>query len=352
MPVTVAARKAGNVIIKAADLDREVAPGDILALAEAVAEEDGVPALSEQTLLELRSPVHPVLHLLAVDDGQLVGYAQLDPGTTSDQGAPADQGAASGEQGVAGTPGDQGDGAADGGRHGDRAADGGPDGTGASAELAVHPARRRRGVGRELLDAVRAASPGVSVWAHGNLPGAQALAAAAGMRVVRELLQMAAPLGPLAAATTPGHPGVTVRPFQVGRDEEAWVALNARAFAHHPEQGRMSVADLRAREAEDWFDPALLWLAFPADGPGSAPIASMWVKVLPGEASGEIYALGVDPDAQGRGLGGMLTHRAMTELARRGLRSATLYVEGDNAAALRTYQKEGFRCVSIDVQYR
>ncbi|GAA1638349.1 mycothiol synthase [Georgenia ruanii] len=278
---------------------------DVLTLAEDVAREDGVPALSEQTLLELRHPVRPVRHfLVADDDGRLAGYAQLDPGPS------------------------------------------------ASAELAVAPAARRQGVGRALLDAVRAAAPQAAIWAHGNLTGAQALAASAGLRVVRELLQMSAPLGPLDGAALPGHPAVTVRTFTPGRDEQDWVTLNARAFAHHPEQGRMSVADLQAREAEDWFDPTLLWLAYPTGAPDAAPAASMWVKVVPGESSGEIYALGVDPGAQGQGLGGMLTRRAMVELARRGLRSATLYVEGDNDAALRTYQKEGFRCVAIDVQYR
>ena len=44
--------------------------------------------------------------------------------------------------------------------------------------------------------------------------------------------------------------GVGVRSFVVGQDEEAWVALNARAFADHPEQGRLTVADLRLRAGE------------------------------------------------------------------------------------------------------
>ncbi|TRW43988.1 mycothiol synthase [Georgenia yuyongxinii] len=284
----------------------DVAALDILDLADQVARADGVEALSEQTVLELRTPVRPVRHFLAHDDGGgLVGYAQLDPG----------------------------------------------EGDEASAELAVVPLARRRGVGRALLDAVRAAAPGVSVWAHGNLTGAQALAASAGMSVARELLQMSAPLGPV-DATVPRHPGVVVQTFEPDRDEDDWVTLNARAFATHPEQGRMTVADLRAREAEAWFDPTLLWLVRPVTAPDGAPLASMWVKVVPGERSGEIYALGVDPAAQGQGLGGMLTRRALAELHRRGLSRATLYVEGDNAAALRTYQREGFHCVAIDVQYR
>ncbi|MHB1065257.1 MAG: mycothiol synthase, partial [Georgenia sp.] len=248
------------MIVEVARLGEQVAPEQVLELARAVEREDDVAALSEQTLLEVRRPTRTVEHVLAIEDGVLVGYAQVDRGVE------------------------------------------------ASAELAVHPRHRRRGVGRALLDAVRRAGP-VSVWAHGNLSDAQALAAGAGMRVVRELMQMSAPLGPTDAP--PHHPGVTVRAFEPGRDEDAWVALNARAFAHHPEQGRMTAEDLRAREAEDWFDPALLWLAFDEDP--TTPTAAMWIKVLPGSDEGEIYALGVDPDAQGRGLGRMLTRRAVAE---------------------------------------
>ena len=295
----------------------------VLALAEAVTAADGVAALSEQPLLDLRTPVRPVRHLLVRGpDGEgLLAYAQIDA-------------------------------------------------EGTSAELAVHPEHRRRGLGRAVLDAVRAAAPGVAVWAHGDLPGARALAAAAGMERVRELLQLGLDLperpadlperhvvaagegaGPREATFSADEgAGPRVRTFRVGEDEEAWVRQNARAFADHPEQGRMTVEDLRARESEDWFDPSLLWLV-PSDD-GARVLASMWVKVVPGEDSGEIYVLGVDPDAQGRGLGSALTTRALDEMSRRGLRRATLYVEGDNVAARRTYEKQGFRRVATDVQYR
>lgn len=269
----------------------------VLALAERATAADGVAALSEQTLLELRAPVRDVHHLLAHADGRVVGYAQVD---------------------------------------------------GPSAELVVAPEHRRHGWGRRLLDAVRDLAPGVAVWAHGNLPAAQALAHAAGMTLVRELWQMAAPVRPTAVPAPPA--GVTARTFVPGEDDDAWVRLNARAFAAHPEQGRMTVADLRARQAEDWFDPTLLWLAVPDDG--GAPVASMWVKVLPGEDGGEIYALGVDPDHQGRGLGSWLTAVALAEMARRGLATATLYVEGDNAPAIATYRRAGFVRTAVDVQYR
>jgi mycothiol synthase len=140
---------------------------------------------------------------------------------------------------------------------------------------------------------------------------------------------------------------VTVRAFEPGRDEDAWLRVNARAFAHHPEQGRLTRADLDDRTAEEWFDPAGLLLA-EQDG---RLLASGWTKVVPGEDAGEIYALGVDPDAQGRGLGRLLTALMLDHLAARGLHAVLLYTEGDNHPAIRVYQGAGFERSAVDVVY-
>lgn len=265
---------------------------------------DGVAAVSEAFALAL-GPARPgVAHLLRRDDdGLLVGYAQV-----------ASAGAGS-----------------------------------ASGELVVDPAARRQGHGRALLDAALGAGLR-SVWAHGDLPPARALAAAAGLRRTRSLHLMSRPLTAADRADPALPAGYSVRAFEPGRDDEDWVRLNAAAFASHPEQGRLTVEDLHERTAQPWFDAAGLLLV-ERDG---RVVAFHWTKVEPDTApagSGEVYAVGVDPAEQGRGLGRPLTGLGLAHLARRGLAEVRLYVDGDNVPARRTYAGLGFADLAVDAQY-
>ncbi|GDY32172.1 mycothiol acetyltransferase [Gandjariella thermophila] len=225
------------------------------------------------------------------------------------------------------------------------------------AELAVHPELRRRGVGAALLAAlVERVAPGESdaerlrVWAHGTLPGAARLAERAGLRKVRELLRMRRLLDDtLPEAPLPG--GVRLRTFVPGRDESAVVYVNHRAFAWHPEQSAMTVEDLRRREGESWFDPNGFLLAVDAD---DRLLGFHWTKVHPdvgGEPFGEVYVVGVDPDAQGGGLGRSLTVAGLRHLRDIGQRQVMLYVEGDNAPAVAVYIRLGFRVWDVDTQF-
>jgi mycothiol synthase len=143
--------------------------------------------------------------------------------------------------------------------------------------------------------------------------------------------------------------GVTVRTFVPGQDEDAWRRVNARAFARHPEQGRISDADLRAREREPWFDPAGFLLA----ERDRVLLGFVWTKVHPAgehgpEPVGELYVVGVDPDAQGLGLGGALTTAGIDHLRSRGLTDVILYTDSDNAVAVHTYERRGFRVEAVD----
>ncbi|WP_324278474.1 GNAT family N-acetyltransferase [Blastococcus brunescens] len=67
---------------------------------------------------------------------------------------------------------------------------------------------------------------------------------------------------------------------------------------------------------------------------------------------GEIYVLGIDPDAQGMRLGRALTDLGLAHLRERGLGQVLLYVEEDNEAAVRLYEGRGFTRFAVDVSWR
>jgi len=202
------------------------------------------------------------------------------------------------------------------------------------------------------------------VWAYGDLPGAAAVADRLGLVRGRVLLQMR-------RTTTPGQdvpppeyrlpPGVRLRTFVPGQDEEAFLAVNARAFAWHPEQGRLDLAGLQGEMAQEWFDPAGFFLAVTTDDEPERVLGFHWTKVHPADPNpgrdgaagpiGEIYVLGVDPEAGIRGLGTPLTEIGLDHLRRRGLETVMLYVEGDNDRARRLYERFGFTTFLSNVVY-
>jgi mycothiol synthase len=221
------------------------------------------------------------------------------------------------------------------------------------AELVVRPHARRRGVGAAMARSALSKSGGRNrFWAHGTLKGARAAASALGLVPVRELVQMRRSCGGDAAPAPPD--GVRIRTYAGAGDDAELLRVNNAAFAGHPEQGGWTHADLAERLGEPWFDPHGLFLA--VDEETDALLGFHWTKVHPEQPGlGEVYAVGVDPSAQGGGLGGVLTAVGVAYLARR-LSGAThptvmLYVESDNAAALRTYRRLGFVEHSVDTAY-
>jgi mycothiol synthase len=284
----------------------------IAALIDAATAHDGVAPVGDQVLRELSRD--DTRHLLALDGGELVGYLNLAP---------------------------------------------------AMAELVVHPQARRRGIGSALARTGLAESgDDIRVWAHGNLEPAQALAAALKLVPKRELLQMRRGLADL-----PALPAVDgLRTYAGPSDDAELLRVNNAAFSWHPEQGGWTEADIAERRGESWFDPAGLFMVFEGSGGlersdsggGFRLLGFHWTKIhsAPGgdvhdRGLGEVYVVGVDPAAQGRGLGAVLTLVGLHHLAQRLGPGAevTLYVEGDNTAAVKTYRRLGFTVFSADVAY-
>jgi mycothiol synthase len=276
----------------------------VLSLVSAAAAADGVGPLSEHVMLHLRYGGEPgARDLLLVSNGDLAGYAHLEPA--------------------------------------------GP--AALSGELVVHPAHRRQGLGLALVRALTAEAGGrpLRLWAHGDLPAAARLAAAAGFGRIRALWQLRRPLQ--AEIAVPELPsGVTLRTFVVGQDEDAWLELNAAAFAQHPEQGGWTRADLELREREPWFDPDGFFLA----ERGGRLAGFHWTKIHASpEQIGEVYVVGVGPGERGAGLGRTLTLAGLRYLRDRGLRQVMLYVDESNTAAIRLYESLGFTRWHTDVMF-
>ena len=229
-------------------------------------------------------------------------------------------------------------------------------GSGRSCELVIAPEARGAGLGTLLArDALTAGA--TRFWAHGAHPGARRGAAKLGLVESREL-RLLEITGWTPAALSPKPPtGVSIRPFRPGEDDEAWLKLNAEAFAQHPEQGQWTRADLAERLAEPWFDPAGFFLAERGGASARELVGFHWTKTHPAgayaeESVGEVYVLGVSPRAQGTGLGRVLLHLGLGYLGRRGFRTVILYVDGDNTAAVRLYEQAGFHTRSVDLEYR
>lgn len=228
-----------------------------------------------------------------------------------------------------------------------------PDGTGV-VEIAVHPSYRNQGVADRLVGVLRdrRGFAGLRAWSHGNHEAAADLAARYGYVPVRELwkMRMTTTAADLPDVVLPD--GVRIRAFVPGQDEEGWLAANRAAFAHHPEQGSLTRADLDARMAESWFDPAGFLLAVGRDG---RLLGYHWTKVHPRHgahpAVGEIYVVGVTPEAQGSGLGKALTVAGIKHLQSLGLHAVMLYVDADNAPAVALYRRLGFSRWDMDVMY-
>jgi mycothiol synthase len=298
-------------------LTRETAVG-VLELAMLGEDADGVAPLSEQALLRVRHastrPTHLVARIPGVNgEEDLAGYLLLQPGGAED----ADD---------------------------------------LVAELVVHPDHRREGVGTALLTGALAAAKAagmhastLKIWAHGDRADAAGLADQLGFSRDRILLQMTRSTAlPLPEVKLPD--GITIRTFRPGTDDEAWVALNAAAFAGHPEQAYVTMADLRERQEERWFDPAGFFLAERvADG---RLVGFHWTKVHERpERVGEVYVVGLHPEARGTGLGLALTVTGLEHLASLGLAAVILYADETNTSAVRMYERLGFTISHTDVEY-
>ncbi len=224
------------------------------------------------------------------------------------------------------------------------------------AELVVAPEFRRQGAGELLLSAVFDVEPRAHVWAHGNLPAAQGLAAKRGLAKQRSLLVMSAARDDLDSAGG-DQVGVVPEGFELanmtesvqrwGSDfvDEQWLTVNNDAFSWHPEQGGWSLTQLRKAREVDWFDSddvVFLWCHTDSGVPSLAGFH--WTKWHGGDnpATGEVYVIGVNSDFRGKRLGKPLLFTGINRMWEKGADVVILYVEADNQNAVHLYERSGF----------
>lgn len=201
-------------------------------------------------------------------------------------------------------------------------------------EIAVNPSNRG-GVEEVLLppaiDSIRALG-GHKVVAWAYRPGAELPLEAAGFVLERTLHQLRVAL----PAADPVRAGLHVRGFKPA-DTTALLHLNNRAFEGHMEAGNWTPADLRVRQAYDWYRPdgiRMLW-------EGENLVAFCWTKQHP-QHLGEIYLVAVDPDMRGHGFGRQAVLEGLHFLHLHGSTEGMLYADAANRPALRLYQQLGF----------
>jgi mycothiol synthase len=259
---------------------------EVLRLRDAVVAVDGFSPLSDPVVTALRHR-EPGIHLTQHRAGKLVGYGHVDE---------------SGEHPV--------------------------------AEMMVEQDIDPRGLLAVIVDT---AGPGLRIWTKGDSAPLNDVLPSLGFTLVRTLLKLRRPLDEPPLAEPVWAPGVRVRTFLVGSDEAAWLEVNNAAFAGHPEQSGWTMAEIRGREDEPWFDPSGFFLA-EYDG---AIAGFHWTKIHPGSL-GEVYVIGVAPAMQGKRLGEALLLHGLRHLHDRGLEKVLLYVEADNTGAIGLYERNGF----------
>ena len=229
--------------------------------------------------------------------------------------------------------------------------------------VVTDPALRDSGLASELIAAAVALSDKgrtgrpLHLWAMQAGPADDERARDNGFVSERDVIQMRVPL-PLADDVLRATKPLTTRPFVPGKDDEAWLRVNNRAFAEHPEQGSWTLAQLHERLAAEWVD---LQGFLVADDPGDADdpdrkglVGFCWTKIHKNRSPvlGEIYVIGVDPAHHGTGLGRALTVAGLNSMAERGILVGMLYTDDSNNAAIALYSRLGFTVDHVDRSYR
>ena len=226
--------------------------------------------------------------------------------------------------------------------------------------VAVHPQRRRRGIGTALAALIEARSRErvgevENPWAEVTLQGwinadsaadvawSQSLGYDWARRFLRMRIDMTEP------PPAPHWPdGITVRTFRVGQDERAMYEAQEEAFSDHWGHVTMPFEEWVKRTQRHDFEPELWLMALDGD----RVVATSTNSVIP-DNLGWVSGLGVVRSHRRRGLARAILLTAFNDFWRRGQRSVALGVDADSlTGATRLYESAGMRAVERHDQVR
>lgn len=233
---------------------------------------------------------------------------------------------------------------------------------------AVHPAWRRRGLGRAILRAnhrrlreiaaTHAVGPDVQrrfeTWAAETQVGAIALLESEGFSVARSFFEMLRPdlRGDVAEFPLPDR--IEVRPMQLEHYRQVWDA-GVEAFSDH--WGGLAGGDEMFRRyfSGPSFEPDLWRVAW--DGDEVAGSVSNVVMRAFNEATGArrglLSGVSVRRPWRGRGLARALVSQSLVALRDRGMTEAILGVDAENpTGAVGVYEANGFAVHTRERSYR
>ena len=190
------------------------------------------------------------------------------------------------------------------------------------------------------------ASPGgadVQAWLRGASEDDLRAAASVGFTLHRRLHVLALDLTGDAAGgrdlpVMPVMPdGLSLRRFVPDVDDAAVAALLTEVYPHSSDD--WDERSIAARRATDWFRAEDVLLL--SDDEIGVLVGVHWTRRR-GSGVGEVHNLALSPEAQGRGLGGLLLDAGIAHLANIGCTEVLLWVDEENPRAVELYVSRGF----------
>jgi len=220
----------------------------------------------------------------------------------------------------------------------------------------VHPKHHRRGLVGKLVDRTicRARELGI-MTIHVNIsqdsPMAKQLLTQMGFTFIRRFLELRLDLSkthlPEISKISP-----RCRPLQP-TEEGRLTQLQNRSFTGTWGFNPNTVEEIIYRISLPNCSQEDIILAFDSD----KSIGYCWTRInfwkdkAPGEATGRIYMLGVDPDYRGKGFGRQLLLVGLSYLKNKGLRVVELTVDSGNKVACALYKSVGFKLRTSSLWY-